>query len=111
MKKAQLLIATLLALPFSLWSQVPSPNPPKGMPLPAPPSLSANSYILVDFDCDRVLVSSNPEMRVEPASITKLMTSYVVFHELEQGNITLQDKVPVSEKAWRTEGSRMFIEP
>ena len=79
--------------------------------MPAPPSLSANSYILVDFNSDRVLVSSNPEKRVEPASITKLMTSYVVFHELEEGNVSLQDKVPVSEKAWRTEGSRMFIEP
>ncbi len=111
MKKVQLLIATLLTLPLSLWAQVPSPNLPKGMPMPAPPSLSANSYILVDFNSDRVLVSSNPEKRVEPASITKLMTSYVVFHELEEGNVSLQDKVPVSEKAWRTEGSRMFIEP
>lgn len=111
MKKVQLLIATMLALPLFLWAQVPSLNPPKGMPLPAPPTLSANSYILVDFNSDRILVSSNPDMRVEPASITKLMTSYVVFHELDQGNISLQDQVPVSEKAWRTEGSRMFIEP
>ena len=79
--------------------------------MPAPPSLSANSYILMDFNSDRILVSSDPEKRVEPASITKLMTSYVVFHELHEGNISLTDPVPVSEKAWRTEGSRMFIEP
>ena len=111
MKKVLLLIVFLMALPVSLWAQVPSPNPPKGMPLPAPPSLSANSYILVDFNSGRVLVESNPDMQVEPASITKLMTSYVVFHELTEGNITLDALVPVSEKAWRTEGSRMFIEP
>lgn len=111
MKKVQFLITILMSIPVSLWAQIPSPNPPKGMPLPAPPSLSANSYILMDFNSDRVLVESNPDMQVEPASITKLMTSYVVFHELEEGNISLEDKVPVSEKAWRTEGSRMFIEP
>ena len=111
MKKVLFLIAILMSIPVSVWAQTPSPNPPKGMPLPAPPSLSANSYILVDFNSGRVLVESNPDMQVEPASITKLMTSYVVFHELNDGNITLEDKVPVSEKAWRTEGSRMFIEP
>jgi len=111
MKKVLLLITTLIALPLTLLAQVPSPNPPKGMPMPAPPSLSANSYILMDFNSDRILVSNDPEKQVEPASITKLMTSYVVFHELTEGNISLQDKVPVSEKAWRTEGSRMFIEP
>lgn len=111
MKKVLFLIAILMSIPVSVWAQTPSPNPPKGMPLPAPPSLSANSYILVDFNSGRVLVENNPDMQVEPASITKLMTSYVVFHELNDGNITLEDKVPVSEKAWRTEGSRMFIEP
>lgn len=111
MKKVLLLITALIALPLSLSAQVPSPNPPKGLPMPAPPSLSANSYILMDFNSERILVSSDPEKRVEPASITKLMTSYVVFHELDEGNISLQDPVPVSEKAWRTEGSRMFIEP
>lgn len=111
MKKVLLLIATLSTLPLTLSAQVPSPNPPKGMPMPAPPTLSANSYILMDFNSDRILVSNDPDKQVEPASITKLMTSYVVFHELHEGNISLQDKVPVSEKAWRTEGSRMFIEP
>ena len=111
MKKVLLLIAVLMAVPLSVMAQIPSPNPPKGMPLPAPPSLSANSYILMDFNSGRVLVESDPDMQVEPASITKLMTSYVVFFELKEGNIALEDKVLVSEKAWRTEGSRMFIEP
>jgi len=81
------------------------------MPTPAAPTLGANSYILMDFNSGDVLVESNPDMRVEPASITKVMTSYVVFTELAGGNIKLDDKVTVSEIAWRTGGSRMFIEP
>lgn len=81
------------------------------MPIPAPPTLGANSYILVDFNSGDTLVESNPDIRVEPASITKVMTSYVVFTELKAGNIQLTDKVNVSENAWRTGGSRMFIEP
>ncbi len=59
------------------------------MPIPAAPTLSANSYILIDFNSGDVLVESNPDMRVEPASITKVMTSYVVFTELASGNIKL----------------------
>jgi D-alanyl-D-alanine carboxypeptidase (penicillin-binding protein 5/6) len=81
------------------------------MPVPAPPQLGARSYLLMDFNSGRVLVEHNADMRVEPASITKLMTAYVVFHELKEGNISLDEKVNVSEKAWRTGGSRMFIEP
>ncbi len=110
MKNFLLVIALLLALPVSGLAQTPPP-PPKGMPVPAPPELGANSYILIDFNSHRVLAKKNPDERVEPASITKLMTSYVVFKELAAGNIKLDDKVPVSEKAWRTGGSRMFIEP
>jgi D-alanyl-D-alanine carboxypeptidase (penicillin-binding protein 5/6) len=79
--------------------------------MPAAPTLGANSYILLDFNSGHVLVESNPDMRVEPASITKVMTSYVVFTELAGGNIKLDDLVNVSETAWRTGGSRMFIEP
>jgi len=80
-------------------------------PIPAAPELGAKSYILVDFNSDRILVEHNADMQVEPASITKLMTAYVVFSELAQGNIKLEDMVPVSERAWRTGGSRMFIDP
>ena len=79
-------------------------------PVPASPQLTANSYILVDFDSNRVLVSESPETRVAPASITKLMTSYVVFSELRDGNLALDEVITVSEKAWRTGGSRMYIE-
>lgn len=65
----------------------------------------------MDFNSYRILVEQNADMRVEPASITKLMTAYVVFNELDEGNITLEETVAVSEKAWRTGGSRMFIDP
>ncbi len=92
-------------------AQAPVPNSASARPVPAAPQLGARSYILVDFHSERVLVENNADMRVEPASITKLMTAYVVFSELDQGNIALEEKVAISEKAWRTGGSRMFIEP
>lgn len=111
MKKIFLLISIAVALPLAVMAQSPTPDPPRGLPIPAPPSLSANSYILMDFNSGYVLVENNPDMRVEPASITKVMTSYVVFTELAGGNIKLTDTVSVSENAWRTGGSRMFIEP
>jgi len=114
MKKILLLIAMTLSLSLAALAQTPprpTPAPPKGMPTPAAPTLGANSYILIDFNSGDVLVESSPDMRVEPASITKVMTSYVVFTELTSGNIKLDDTVSVSETAWRTGGSRMFIEP
>ena len=80
-------------------------------PIPAPPQLGANSYLLQDYFSGDVLVEHNADLQVEPASITKLMTAYVVFAELAEGNITLDEMSPVSEKAWRTGGSRMFIDP
>jgi len=80
------------------------------VPIPAPPSVGATSYILLDFHSDQALAERNSDDRVEPASITKLMTSYVAFRELAAGNLNLDDEVLVSEKAWRTPGSRMFIE-
>jgi D-alanyl-D-alanine carboxypeptidase (penicillin-binding protein 5/6) len=106
-----LLIVIAMALPLAAMAQRPPPPPPKGLPTPAAPELGANSYILMDFNSKTVMVESNPDMHVEPASITKVMTSYVVFTELAAGNITLQEPVTVSETAWRTGGSRMFIEP
>jgi D-alanyl-D-alanine carboxypeptidase (penicillin-binding protein 5/6) len=80
-------------------------------PIPAPPQLEAASYILMDFNSLDVLVEHNADQRVEPASITKLMTSYVVFKALAAGDLTLEETVVVSERAWRSEGSRMFIDP
>ncbi|MGJ8663393.1 MAG: D-alanyl-D-alanine carboxypeptidase family protein, partial [Marinicella sp.] len=77
---------------------------------PAPPQVNASSYILMDFHSGRVLASENPHLQVEPASITKMMTAYVVFSEVKSGNLSLDDMITVSEKAWRTGGSKMFIE-
>jgi len=80
------------------------------IPMPAPPDLDASGYLLSDFHSGRILAAQNADQRLEPASLTKIMTAYVVFNELKQGNLHLNDKVLVSEKAWRTPGSRMFIE-
>ena len=79
-------------------------------PIPAPPQIAASGHLLVDFDSGLVLAENNPDKRLEPASLTKIMTAYVVFKELQEGNLSLQDQVLVSEKAWKTPGSRMFIE-
>jgi D-alanyl-D-alanine carboxypeptidase (penicillin-binding protein 5/6) len=103
------LLAVGLLPAFSAHAQ-PTPNS-KSRPVPAAPQLGARSYLLMDFDSNSVLVEHEADLQLEPASITKLMSSYVVFHELVDGNINLEDQVPISEKAWRTGGSRMFIDP
>jgi len=82
----------------------------QGIPIPAAPQVAASSYILMDFRTGEIIAESNADAPVEPASITKLMTSYVSFRALEEGLISLTDQVRVSEKAWRADGSRMFIE-
>ncbi len=100
MRRAWVLPALLLAA-FSFAADVP---------VPAPPQIGATSYQLIDYSSGRIVAEANADEPVEPASLTKLMTAYTVFHALRQGQITLQDQAHVSEKAWRTEGSRMFIE-
>lgn len=77
---------------------------------PAPPKLNFKSHYLVDFTTDRVLSSNDADLQLAPASLTKLMTAYVVFGALESGRIRLDDRANVSEKAWRMGGTRMFIE-
>ncbi len=79
-------------------------------PLPAPPIIGATSYLVVDARTGHQIASLEPDKAVAPASLTKLMTAYVVFKTLQEGQIQLGDEVTVSEKAWRAEGSRMFIE-
>ncbi|NNC65025.1 MAG: D-alanyl-D-alanine carboxypeptidase [Gammaproteobacteria bacterium] len=80
------------------------------VPIPAPPQVGAVGFYLVDFASDRVIAEKAADVSVEPASITKLMTAYAAFKALEQNQISMDDQVRVSEKAWRTQGSRMFIE-
>ena len=77
---------------------------------PSPPEVNARAHVLVDYLSGEVLASHNPDQRHEPASLTKMMTTYVVFAELREGSIRLDDMVLVSEKAWRAPGSRTFIE-
>ena len=79
-------------------------------PAPAPPTVAASGYLLIDIDSDQVLAAKNAEQRLEPASLTKIMTSYVLFREIASGSVKLSDEVLISEKAWKTPGSRMFIE-
>ena len=79
-------------------------------PVPAPPIIGAKSYLIVDGNTGRELASLEPDKALAPASLTKLMTAYAIFKALEETRISLDDQVTVSEKAWRTPGSRMFIE-
>ncbi len=77
--------------------------------IPAP-NLKVSSWLLMDAKTGVTLAANNPDAPVEPASLTKLMTAFIVFREIERDTISLDDIVVVSEKAWRSEGSRMFIE-
>ena len=94
-------IAALLSLPVLVNAQAP---------IPSAPDLGARGYILVDNDSGKLLAAKNENERLDPASITKLMTAYVTFRALQSEQLSLDDQVLVSEKAWRTAGSRMFIE-
>lgn len=78
--------------------------------IPAAPAINAKAYLLMDYHSGKVLTESNQDERMEPASLTKLMTSYVVMSELKNGGIKESDEVLISKKAWRMGGSRMFVE-
>ena len=78
--------------------------------IPAAPTVAAKSFILIDFNSGKVLAEKNADTRLSPASLTKIMTVYVIFRELSNGHLTLDEKVTISKKAWQTGGSRMFVE-
>jgi D-alanyl-D-alanine carboxypeptidase (penicillin-binding protein 5/6) len=78
--------------------------------LPAPPKIDASSYLVMDYQSGRLIAKHNIDKRVEPASLTKMMTVYIVAGEIASGNIHMDDMVPISKKAWRMPGSRMFVE-
>ncbi|MFD2112361.1 D-alanyl-D-alanine carboxypeptidase family protein [Thiorhodococcus fuscus] len=99
--KLKLLSLFICLLPLSVMAATPTPTAPE---------VPAKGYILLDFNSGKVLAERNADEVLEPASLTKIMTAYVVFREIEAGRINLTDQVMVSEKAWRTGGSRMFIE-
>ena len=87
----------------------PAPNPAQSI-VPAPPQLVAKSYVLMDAASGNILVESNGNEALPPASLTKLMTAYIATLEIRRGQIKESDMVRISERAWRTGGSRMFIE-
>ena len=101
LRKFLLVLITFIVLPSMVSAQIAAPSPPR---------LGAKGYLLIDFQSGRVLASKNADERLDPASITKLMTAYAAFRAIKSGQISLDDQVRVSEKAWRTKGSRMFIE-
>jgi len=104
MKKISLLLITFL---FSI-NVFSAP-----MVIPKAPSIAAKGYLLIDFDSGKVLSENNSEELLEPASLTKMMTSYIIGQELKSGNLKLTDKVTISENAWSKnfpDSSKMFIE-
>jgi len=98
-------VLLLLALGSTLHAQAAP------LPVPPPPAIAAKAHLLLDFNSGERLAEHNPQMRVEPASLTKLMTAYITFTALKEGRIRPHQQVPVSVDAWRTIGSRMFIDP
>ncbi|HWY96070.1 MAG TPA: D-alanyl-D-alanine carboxypeptidase family protein, partial [Steroidobacteraceae bacterium] len=111
---ASLSIASIIAA--AGWAAAPAATSAAAAPalpalaIPTAPQVDARSYILVDYQTDKVLAAKEATARMEPASLTKLMTAYIVFRELAAGKLKLEDMVTVSEHAWRSEGSRTFIE-
>jgi D-alanyl-D-alanine carboxypeptidase (penicillin-binding protein 5/6) len=77
--------------------------------VPEAPEINASGYLLIEMHSGKVLVEKNADQRLEPASLTKIMTAHVVFEEIAKGKLKLSDMVHISEKAWKTEGSRMFV--
>jgi serine-type D-Ala-D-Ala carboxypeptidase (penicillin-binding protein 5/6) len=91
------------------FAQTPA-APAASITVPTAPQVDARAYIVVDHRTDKILAAKDAVARVEPASLTKLMTAYIVFQELAAGKLKLDEQVTVSEHAWRSEGSRTFIE-
>ncbi len=119
MNRSILLMGCALAMLASSAAHTQTTPAPKPAAAPAvspvlalsPPSIAATSHLLIDLSTGQTLAASGETVQREPASLTKLMTAYVVFQALKQKQIQLGQTVPVSVKAWKAEGSRMFIEP
>ena len=100
-----------MRLLYALFLLFPSLGLAQQQSIPALAPVAAKAYVLADFNSGQLLVSHNPHQRIEPASLTKLMTAYLVFGALKQKTLKPDQIIPVSPRAWKTEGSRMFIEP
>lgn len=101
--------ALLLASVASAQTPPAPTQPPLPTVTPALPAINATAYVMEDFDSGQIIAGKDENARVEPASITKLMTSYVIFNEIKGGQLKLTDQVTISERAWKMEGSRTFI--
>lgn len=92
----------------------PAATPPAAAstaaPMAGPPVVQARTWVLVDFATGQALAENNADQRIEPASLTKLMSAYVVFCALRDGRLKMNESVPISEHAWRAEGSRTFVQ-
>jgi len=108
----------LLAVPALAAPPSPPPSAPPApaaaaataAPIPTPPAVDARAYVLIDYQSGRVLAQSHMEERAEPASLTKLMSAYVIFKALSENRLKPTDMVTISEHAWRAEGSRTFVQ-
>ena len=98
------LFFSLLFINFQVSAESPE------LSTPSAPTIDAAAYILQDYHTGKVLAENNADAKLAPASLTKIMTVYVVFTELSNGHLHLEDMVTISEKAWKTSGSRMFVE-
>jgi D-alanyl-D-alanine carboxypeptidase (penicillin-binding protein 5/6) len=85
-------------------------SPPPSVPLATPPTVPARTWVLIDYDSGQTLADQDADKRIEPASLTKLMTAYVVFTALREGRLKMNESVLISEHAWRAEGSRTFVQ-
>ena len=98
------LFFSLLFINFQVSAESPEVSTPSA------PTIDAAAYLLQDYHTGKVLAENNADAKLAPASLTKIMTVYVVFTELSNGHLHLEDMVTISEKAWKTSGSRMFVE-
>ncbi|HAO33803.1 MAG TPA: serine-type D-Ala-D-Ala carboxypeptidase [Gammaproteobacteria bacterium] len=103
--KAPILLVPFLMIALLLAGWTPA----RAEPIPPPPQLPVKGYVLMDYQSGNLLANLKGDERMEPASITKLMTGYVIYKALKAGKIHLDDKVTISEKAWKTAGSKMFV--
>ena len=105
------LLSLLIAVSFpqraAAAMSAPAPAP---APMPAAPGIEARNWILIDFASGQTLAESQADQKIEPASLTKLMSAYVIFNALRDGRLKLDEQVLISEHAWRAEGSRTFVQ-
>ena len=99
-------VAAALVLPSLSFA-----NPAPASFVPPPPDIAGKAYFLNDFNSQQPIAVRDPDLRVEPASLTKLMTAYLTFKALREKRLTLEQTLLVSAKGWKTEGSRMFLDP